>query len=77
MLITLFNSHVFKNQILIIVLEGTLRHKQTHKNNSFFWVFKNKFVKLFFDFRIFTSKHTKTHQNCLKTLKNSKEQVLK
>ena len=38
MFVTFFNSYAIKNQILIIVLEGALRHKQTHKNDSF-WYF--------------------------------------
>ena len=46
MFTTLFNSHAIKNRILIIVLEGTLRHKQTHKNNSF-WVFQNNFSNFY------------------------------
>ena len=77
MLITLFNSHAITNRILIIVLEGTLRHEQTHKNNSktTLFGFFNKILQIFMDFRIFMSKHTKTAQNGLKTLKNSKEQV--
>ena len=74
MFITLFNSHIIKNQILIIVLEGTLRHKQ-HIKTTLFGFFKTIFFsKFLWDFRIFMLKHTKTLQNILKTLKNSKEQ---
>ena len=75
MFTTLFNSHAITNRILIIVLEGTLRHKQTHKNNSF-WFFLKQFFKFLWNFRIFETKHTKIAWKHLKTLKNSKEQHL-
>ena len=73
MFVTFFNSHAIKNQILIIMLEGTLRHKHTQKRlifgflKTFFWIFSN--------FQIFLSKHIKTLQNTIKTLKNSEKQL--
>ena len=74
MFTTLFNSHAITNRILIIVLEGTLRHTITQK--QLFLGFLKQFFKFLWDFRIFESKHTKKLQNTLKTLKNSKEQHL-
>jgi hypothetical protein len=76
MFVIFFNSHAIKNQILIIVLEGTLRHKQTHKNNSF-WLFQNNFFfKLLSNFRIFMSKHTNMLKNTLKTLKTARNNIV-
>ena len=72
MFVTFFNSHAIKNQILIIVLEGTLRHKQTHKNNSF-WVFQNNFSNFYQIFGFFCQNTLKL-QNTLKTVKNSEKQ---
>ena len=72
MFITLFNNHAITNRILIIVLEGTLRHKQTHKNNSF-WVFKTNFSNFYVIFGFLlqnTLKHIKTAQKQLKTARN-------
>ena len=75
MFTTLFHSHAIKNQILIIVLEGTLRHKQTQKKNSF-WVFQNNFSN-FYEIFGFLCQDTKMLQNTLKTLKNSEKQHCK
>ena len=69
MFTTFFNRHAIKNQILIIVLEGTLRHKQTHKNNSFL-VFQNNFSNVYQIFGFLC-------QNSLKTHKSSEKQHCK
>jgi len=71
MFITLFNSHAITNQILIIVLEGTLRHKQTHKNNSF-WVFKTNFSNFYVIFGVIKQNTLKQFKNTLKTFKTAR-----
>ena len=56
MFTTFLNRHAIKNQILIIVLEGILRHKQTHKNNSFGF-----FKTIFQIFMKYSDFYVKTH----------------
>ena len=70
MVVTFFNRHAIKNQILIIVLEGTLRHKQTHKNNSF-WVFQNNFSNFYGIFEFLSQNTLKQFKNILKTARNN------
>ena len=55
---------------------GRYPKTQTHKNDSkqLFLGFSKQFFKFLCDFRIFMTKHTKMHQNTLKTLKNSEKQ---
>ena len=62
MLIILFNSHAITNRILIIVLEGTLKQKQTHKNTlkTTLFGFLKQIFQIFMGFSNYKTKHTKT-----------------
>ena len=61
MFITLFNRHAITNQIHVIVLEGTLRHKHTKTTqNTLFRLFKTCFSNFYVIFGVIKTKHTKT-----------------
>ena len=83
MFVTFFNNHVLQNQILIIVLEGTLRHKHTKTTqNTLFRLFKTCFSNFYVIFGFIKTKHTKKinklrkHKLKLKTLDKSLSRLI-
>ena len=55
---------------------GRYPKTQTNTQKQLFLGFSKQFFKFLWDIRIFMSKHTKTHQNNLKTLKKQQGTTL-